>query len=205
MTIAPRNACPTLADPMRTGDGWLARLPPLTRAMTAAQLAALAHAAATHGNGLVEISKRGNVQLRGLAGPDCAVSLAADLAAAGFALPEGLPITVDPLLDLVGRQDEATALAAAIHAAIEVAGLETRLAPKVALVLDFGTAFGPANVAADIRLRIDGAQVHVALGGDDANARPIGAVSRDHVVEACIALLDSARRVRSDGAAFRPA
>ena len=79
VTFDRRNACPSLAVPMRTGDGFLARLPPLARALKPEQLGAIAAAAQAHGNGLVEISKRGNLQLRGLASPDT-TRLAADLA-----------------------------------------------------------------------------------------------------------------------------
>ena len=70
MTAAPnlarRGACPSLDQPMVTGDGLLVRLTLATRALSPAQWTALTTAAATHGNGRMEISRRGNLQLRGL-------------------------------------------------------------------------------------------------------------------------------------------
>ncbi|MEC8850478.1 MAG: precorrin-3B synthase, partial [Pseudomonadota bacterium] len=52
---------------MVTGDGLLVRLTLATRALRPTQWAALTAAAAVHGNGRLEISRRGNLQLRGLA------------------------------------------------------------------------------------------------------------------------------------------
>ena len=106
IVISPRGACPTLVRPMRTGDGFLARLPPLLVPLDPRQLADIAAAAVGHGNGLVEISSRGNIQIRGVAesgGP----ALAEALAGAGLDLRPGIPISVDPLLD---RETQAAAI-----------------------------------------------------------------------------------------------
>jgi precorrin-3B synthase len=51
---------------METGDGWLVRLHPPGAKLTPAQLRRIAALAAEHGNGLVEISARANLQLRGV-------------------------------------------------------------------------------------------------------------------------------------------
>ncbi|MCR6673419.1 hypothetical protein [Devosia ginsengisoli] len=61
-----RGACPTLDAPMQTGDGLLARLRIKGGRLTPAQLARIAALAAEHGNGLIEITARGNLQVRGL-------------------------------------------------------------------------------------------------------------------------------------------
>ena len=60
-----RGACPRLSEPMQTGDGLLARM------VTAGpipldQFARLCAAASEHGNGVMEISARGSLQVRGL-------------------------------------------------------------------------------------------------------------------------------------------
>ncbi len=188
MTDLRRNACPSLAVPMRTGDGFLARLPPLARALTPDQLGAIAAAARAHGNGLVEISKRGNLQLRGLASLDTA-ALAADLAAAGLDLAEGLPVSSDPLAVLSEAAPDAAPIIAAIHAGLAQSGIGARLAPKVALALDLGTPTAPAGVAADLRLAFRGAEVHLGLGGTHATARWIGTVPADEAVTAALAIL----------------
>jgi precorrin-3B synthase len=52
---------------METGDGWLVRLHPPGAVLTPAQLIRIAGLAAQHGNGLIEISARANLQIRGVA------------------------------------------------------------------------------------------------------------------------------------------
>jgi precorrin-3B synthase len=61
-----RGWCPSTLKPMETGDGWLVRLHPPGAQLTPAQLRRIAALAAQHGNGLIEISARGNMQLRGV-------------------------------------------------------------------------------------------------------------------------------------------
>jgi precorrin-3B synthase len=61
-----RGWCPSTLKPMETGDGWLVRLHPPGACLTPAQLRRIAALAARHGNGLIEISARGNMQLRGV-------------------------------------------------------------------------------------------------------------------------------------------
>ncbi|MGO4831415.1 precorrin-3B synthase, partial [Rhizobiaceae sp. 2RAB30] len=61
-----RGACPTLAAPMETGDGLLARLNPISGGITPPTLAAIAEAAARFGNGQIEVTARGSLQIRGL-------------------------------------------------------------------------------------------------------------------------------------------
>ena len=61
-----RGWCPSTLRPMETGDGWLVRLHPPGAAFTPAQLVRIAALARQHGNGLIEISARGNMQLRGV-------------------------------------------------------------------------------------------------------------------------------------------
>jgi len=60
-----RGACPRLAAPMETGDGLLARIAP-SGPMTIDAFAGLCAAAEIHGNGLMEVTARGSVQVRGL-------------------------------------------------------------------------------------------------------------------------------------------
>lgn len=174
---------------MRTGDGWLARLPPLNRPMTPSMLAALASAAERHGNGLVEISKRGNLQLRGLAETG-AGPLAADLAAAGFDLDEGIPISIDPLASIAGI--DAAAIVHELHRRIQDAGLSKNLAPKFTIVLDLGSPLAPQGLSADLRLAFRTGRVAIGLGGGDAReANWIGWVAAERAVDAALALLEA--------------
>ncbi|SHE89146.1 precorrin-3B synthase [Kaistia soli DSM 19436] len=188
MTDFRRNACPSLAVPMRTGDGFLARLPPLAEALTPHQLASIAAAARRRGNGLVEISKRGNVQIRGLASPDTA-GLSDDLAAAGLNLSEGLPVSSDPLAWLAPAGIDPAPIIAKLHAGLAERDLVARLAPKVALLLDMGTPTAPASVAADLRLAYRADGVHLGLGGTHQSALWIGFVAPDEAVAAALDVL----------------
>src|SRR5690242_7016007 len=64
--FARRGACPTLDAPMQTGDGLLARVRISGGRVSPSQLTQLARLALQHGNGVVEVTARGNVQVRGL-------------------------------------------------------------------------------------------------------------------------------------------
>ena len=116
-----RGACPTLAAPMPTGDGWLARLA-LADGLTPAQLAGLAAAAARLGNGLVEVTARGSLQVRGLT-PASAAELAAALDELGIAVADGLPVVTGPLAGLDPARDRRPAAAGGGAAARARAGL----------------------------------------------------------------------------------
>ncbi len=61
-----RGWCPTVHAPMPSGDGLLVRVKPFGGRLPAAALAAFAAAVETHGNGVVELTGRGNLQVRGL-------------------------------------------------------------------------------------------------------------------------------------------
>ena len=94
-----RGWCPDVLHPMPTGDGLLVRLhPPLGR-LTAGQLQAIATTARTCGNGLLDISSRGNLQIRGVFAHSHP-ALVEQLAAAGLAGPEQRRTIVSPLAGL---------------------------------------------------------------------------------------------------------
>ncbi|MBB3232634.1 precorrin isomerase [Halomonas stenophila] len=61
-----RGWCPGAWRPMATGDGLLVRVRPRLGRLTRAQMLALCDAAETWGSGLVELTRRANLQLRGV-------------------------------------------------------------------------------------------------------------------------------------------
>ena len=91
-----RGACPGLSAPMATGDGLLARLTPAGARFRSTRSPRLCAAARAHGNGIIEITARGSLQLRGLT-PRSAPLLAAAIAALDIAAIEGMPVIADPL------------------------------------------------------------------------------------------------------------
>ncbi len=64
MTV--RGWCPGLHDPMMSGDGLLARVRPRFGRLTTDQAIALDALSTSCGNGIIEITSRGNLQVRGL-------------------------------------------------------------------------------------------------------------------------------------------
>ncbi|MDE3016518.1 MAG: hypothetical protein KGI29_06325 [Pseudomonadota bacterium] len=65
--IAMRKGwCPTLARPMESGDGWLARLNVPAGKINADIARAVARLSAQYGNGQIDLTSRGNLQIRGV-------------------------------------------------------------------------------------------------------------------------------------------
>lgn len=148
---------------MQTGDGLLARIRIAGNHMTPAQLAALARLARQHGNGILEVTARGNLQIRGLT-PASAPLLAAT-ATALVPIETGLVIDISPL---AGEDAEEKADSVALAARIRAGALsiEGQLGPKVSVVVDGGGQISLAALKADIRLRaVDASRWAVVLGG----------------------------------------
>lgn len=184
-----RGACPGLSAPMETGDGLLVRLLPVAPIKLDAFIA-LCLAACRHGNGIMEISARGSMQMRGLT-PASAPLLAAEIARLGIEINEGVPVIADPLPDDPAALIDAKAIAATLRRAL--AGKALRLAPKVSVVIDGGGRIDLAALSADIRLSAvatpDGPKFRLGLAGNATSAARLGLVSPAEAVEAVLDLL----------------
>jgi precorrin-3B synthase len=148
----PRGACPGLSAPMPTGDGLLVRLAP-TEAMPVDAFIGLAAASRRHGNGVMEVTARGSLQVRGLT-PRSAPLFAAEVSELGIGASDGVPVLTNPLTDDPGAIIDTGPLAAELRRAL--AGARLALAPKVSVVIDAGGALHLDALAADIRLRAIG-------------------------------------------------
>ncbi|HEV7457019.1 MAG TPA: hypothetical protein VGN96_09600 [Roseococcus sp.] len=137
-----RGACPSLDAPMETGDGLLARLPPA--AMPPASWVALAHAARRAGNGLLDITARGSVQLRGLSAGT--LDLAAELVPAEW--PRGALVMTSPLAGEAADEIRDPRPLAGRLAAAAPPGLP----PKATVLVDGGGPLHLAAEAADLHL-----------------------------------------------------
>jgi len=185
---------------MQTGDGLLARLMPIGTVPLAA-FAELCAAARTHGNGVVEITARGSIQVRGLSAAS-ATDFAASVAALGIAAQDGVPVVTNPLAGLDDDEIlDAGALAADLRRALAAQSAAARLAPKISVAIDGGGALALDGLAADVRLSAEASDSGVALrlgvGGDGASAAQVGVVAPAQGVEAATRLLDViARRGR---------
>src|SRR5260370_42156282 len=98
MNASVRGACPSIAAPMQTGDGLLVRLVPV-EPMDIDKLCILCTAAEEHGNGIIEITQRGSLQIRGLR-EATASAFAHIIAALEIGAGEGPPLVTSPLLGL---------------------------------------------------------------------------------------------------------
>jgi precorrin-3B synthase len=61
-----RGWCPGALRPMESGDGLIVRVRPRAGGLDAETLIALAHAASRYGNGQIDLTRRANLQLRGV-------------------------------------------------------------------------------------------------------------------------------------------
>lgn len=150
-----RGACPSLDAPMQTGDGLLARLRIASGRIDAARLEQLAVLCGTFGNGIVEITARGNLQVRGLTPatvPAFAAAVRDIVAVEAGLVVETPPLAGDDPLEFVDPRP----LAASIRAF--AAPLTQRLGPKVAVVVDGNGQVGLGALKSDLRL--------VAVGAD---------------------------------------
>jgi precorrin-3B synthase len=197
-----RGACPGLAAPMQTGDGLLARLATGGATIGLDAAAALCAAARRHGNGIIEITARGSIQIRGLTAASAPV-FAATVAALDIDAGDRVPILTDPLAGLAPDQTiDAMSLADTLRQQLATASFAAMLGPKVSVVIDAGTALHLDAVPADIRLRASSAPAgwQVSLGGDAKCAAPLGAVAAEHALELVTRLLE---RIAQHGAQAR--
>src|SRR5271154_1919818 len=188
-----RGACPGLSAPMATGDGLLVRLLPIgTIALDA--FAALCAAARQHGNGIIEVTSRGSIQIRGLSAAS-APRFPAAVTALGIAAGDGIPVLANPLAGLDAEDIiDAGALAADLRRALAQRVLTPRLSAKVSVAIDGGGALGLDGITADVRLRaeaVDGvAALCVSVGGDGRSATHVGCAAGQDGVEVATRLLE---------------
>jgi precorrin-3B synthase len=144
---------------MPTGDGLLVRLMPAAPIPLGA-MAGFCEAARRHGNGTIEISARGSLQVRGLT-PYSAPLFAAAVADLGIAVQEGVPV-------IAGVGGDVDPLAADLRRAI--ADAQLALSPKVSVVVDGDGPLHLDGLTADVRLR--------AVGFD---RKPVASAPRFHL------------------------
>ncbi|SCB11509.1 precorrin-3B synthase [Rhizobium multihospitium] len=189
-----RGACPSLSAPMQTGDGLLVRLRPSTPGLTVAQLRALAEATGRHGNGLIEITARGNLQLRGMTS-ESMTGLATDIDRAGIVPESGVAIEVPPLSGVDPSEiADARLLAERLRNAIDALHPKPLLAAKLAIIVDAGGRLVLDELTADIRLKAthsdDGGQSWaLSIAETAATATPLAALPSEQAIAAVVTLL----------------
>lgn len=198
--VAIKGWCPGALRPMLSGDGLVVRIRPRGGRLDAAQAAGIAELAARHGNGLIDLTSRGNLQIRGVS-EDGYPALIEGLAELGLLdtdseIEAQRNILVTPFWTAA---DDTRPLAAELERALASASLD--LPTKFGFAIDDGHERVLAGASADIRIerdrnrgllvRADGAQLGLS-------------VTRSEAVQIALALAEwfvasGGAKVRSDG------
>ena len=179
-----RGTCPSIADPMPTGDGLLARLMP-PAPMSLETFIALCDASQTHGNGVMEITQRGSLQVRGLSSGS-AIPFARTATALGLTA-EGEPaILASPLFGSDAQESvDLFRFSATLRAQLMRDPDAKAIGPKVSVLVDGGGALHLDGVPADLRLRVENsARFHLSMAGDAATSVSLGWVEPDRAIQA---------------------
>lgn len=185
---------------MNTGDGLLVRVHPPGGCLTAAQARLLADLARGGGNGFLNVTARGNIQIRGVREQSWPDMLDA-LDASGLAEPDGDgPHRLTLVSPLAGLDPAEAFDPLALSAAIEARARKTvGLSPKLFVALDAGGAF-EVDQNADILVAASALPDHVAIGLAAPNGRRwIGVVRSAQAHESVAAILLALAAMRNEG------
>ncbi len=155
--------CPGALAPMESGDGLLMRAKIAGSRLTLAQAKEVAEIARDCGNGLIDLSQRAQLQMRGLRAEGCAAAQAR-LGLIGLLAPNA---STEAVLNIIASPlpGGADAIVAKLAHAIAADDELKALPGKFLFLVDDGGAPGLANVAADIRLEAQGEAVAVVVDG----------------------------------------
>ena len=174
MNALRRGACPGISQPMPTGDGLLVRLTP-SAPIPLDALVALCDASQAHGNGIVEVTQRGSLQIRGLS-PVSAPAFAGTAAALGLGAEGGPPILTSPLIGLDAQERvDLRDLIGALRAELTRNTAVASIGPKVSLLIDGGGVLHLDDVPGDLRLRASTAsRLHLSIAETAAASTSLG-------------------------------
>lgn len=169
--------CPSLFEPMAAGDGLLVRVKPRVGGFSAGQARAVAMAATRYGSGLIEVTNRANLQIRGLT-EATALLFAGMMVEAGLASPEPTAERRRNILVPISHDPRILDLGAQLEQWLESDATLASLPAKFGFAVGDGTEAdnGPA---ADIVVAIGSRMSFVALAGSPLAAdvnQPLAAV-----------------------------
>jgi precorrin-3B synthase len=186
--------CPGALRPMESGDGLLVRIRPHGAALSRAVMHGIADAAERHGNGHIDLTRRANLQIRGVRpetlGPLQRTLDALGLIDASIGAESVRNLLVGPLSGLDPSETldmRPLARELADRLASEPAALE--LPAKFSIVLDGGGRLTLMPERADIRLMAceSGGRKMVAIGR--SGAAWLGVEEPDHTASTVIAII----------------
>jgi precorrin-3B synthase len=170
---------------MPTGDGLLARITPTGETISCRAFEVVCAAARSCGNGIIEVTSRGSIQIRGLTEASSR-GLAAAVDRIDGPFCDGPVVLNNPLSGLDPEEAlDTSPIAAGLRRAITAAVFSADIAPKVSIALDGGGPLHLDAVSADLRMRAEpgGRYLHLAVAGDAESATPLGAIKTEHAVE----------------------
>ncbi|QCO03928.1 precorrin-3B synthase [Azospirillum argentinense] len=193
-----RGMCPGVLAPMEVGDGLLVRVRVPAGVLPAASAARIAELGRRYGNGLVDLSHRGNLQLRGVAATDMA-ALIEELRALGYVSEDAESEAVRNVLTSPTAGLDGTAVldvrpcALALDARLAADRDLHRLPPKFGWLVDGGGQATLFDSSTDVRFdavagAVDGPLFRVGLGGTVEGATVLGHCRPDDLVELAAAL-----------------
>ncbi|MBR0714723.1 precorrin-3B synthase [Bradyrhizobium liaoningense] len=184
--VAIKGWCPGALRPMPSGDGLVVRVRPYGGRLSAAQAGGIADLAERHGNGLIDLTSRANLQIRGV-NDDEHQPLLDGLARLELLDPDpGTEGRRNVLVTPFWRAgDDTSSLAAELEQALADCALD--LPTKFGFAVDDGTERTLAAASADVRIERDlGGGLIVRTDGAELG-RP---VSRADAVETALALAE---------------
>jgi precorrin-3B synthase len=188
------DACPGILDLHEARDGLVARIRLPGGYASSARLMSLAALAGRFGDGRVDLTARGNVQIRGIQ-PDGADAMAQRAAAVGLmpspAHDRARNITASPLAGLAGHPD-LRGLVRALDRAIRADSGLAALPGRFLFSLDDGT--GHAGIGGcDVGLRLDSGTAELIVAGRRTGVRGPATAGIRRAVAAARAFLDQRR------------
>lgn len=199
--------CPGAHAPMQSGDGLLIRAKAIGSQMSAAQAREIARIAQDCGNGLIDLSQRAQLQLRGMNEATLAEALRR-LDAIGLLAPDAeaervANIIASPLagLDATAAFD-ANEMAARLATALRSDPRLSALPAKFLFLVDNGGALSLTGAEADIRIEaISGGRLAIRISGAADFA---ALVEADGAIDAALRLARAFIELRAEHAyAFR--
>ena len=211
MTTTARNAprrrgmCPGVLAPMEVGDGLLVRVRVPAGVLPAASAKRIAELGRRYGNGLIDLSHRGNLQLRGVRPEDMA-ALIEELRPLGYISADAESEAVRNVMTspTAGLDAEAVLdvrpFALALDARLASDKALHRLPPKFGWLVD-GSERAPlfdssTDVRFDAVMTEDGPRFRVGLGGTFEGAAVLGHCRPEEMVETAVAVARAFLSVR---------
>ncbi|WP_114858298.1 precorrin-3B synthase [Azospirillum brasilense] len=201
-----RGMCPGVLAPMEVGDGLLVRVRVPAGVLPAASAKRIAELGRRYGNGLVDLSHRGNLQLRGVAAADMA-ALIAELRALGYVSENAESEAVRNVLTSPTAGLDGTAVldvrpyALALDARLAADRDLHRLPPKFGWLVDGGGRATLFDSSTDVRFDAvaggaDGPLFRVGLGGTFEGAVVLGHCRPDDLMELAAAVAQAFLELR---------